>query len=293
MKWRSRVLLLGLAVMAIAVAIYSTSIPEAHECDTAKEIICAPTNVVELFEHKEALFSMGPFDVTRTVFLIFLATLIVVAALYFAFRTPKIVPGKFGVVMESMISFVRDDVAKGTIGPDGGRYAPYLLAVFLLVLVGNLFELLPLINFPITSRMAIPAMLAVFTWVIFVFVGFAKNGFAYVWGIIWPKSVPLGLRWLVGLIEFVSTFLLRPITLAVRLFANLVAGHLMLTLLLASGWLFFSSAGEIGARALIGVPWFAFGLLIFAFEFVVIVLQAYIFTLLSAVYIQTSVHPEH
>jgi len=79
----------------------------------------------------------------------------------------------------------------------------------------------------------------------------------------------------------------------VRLFANLVAGHLMLTLLLGSGWLFFASVGDIGPRAVIGLPWFAFGLAIFVFEFVVAVLQAYIFTLLSAVYIQTSVHPEH
>ena len=88
-------------------------------------------------------------------------------------------------------------------------------------------------------------------------------------------------------------FVLRPITLAVRLFANLVAGHLMLTLLLGSGWIFFAAVGDIGARSIIGLPWFLFGLGIFVFEFVVAVLQAYIFTLLSAVYIQTSVHPEH
>ncbi|MEX2322416.1 MAG: F0F1 ATP synthase subunit A [Acidimicrobiia bacterium] len=265
----------------------------ASECDTAKEIICRPDNVVELFEHTEALFTIGPLAFTRTVFLIFLAALIVIASLYVAFRRPKVVPGKFGVIMEAMVGFVRDDVAKGTIGPDGGKYVPYLLSIFLFILVGNLFELTPFINFPITSRMAIPLMLSVFTYLIFVAVGFSKNGLSYLWGIIWPKSVPVGLRWFVGLIEFVSTFILRPITLAVRLFANLVAGHLMLTLLLGSGWLFFASVGDIGIRSVIGIPWFVFGLGIFVFEFVVAVLQAYIFTLLSAVYIQTSVHPEH
>jgi F-type H+-transporting ATPase subunit a len=265
----------------------------AEACDPAKEIICRPSNVVDLFEHKDALFSIGPFDFTRTVFLIFLATAIVVASLYFAFRKPKVVPGKFGVVMESLVGFVRDDVAKGTIGPDGGRYTPYLLTIFLFILVGNLFELTPFVNFPITSRMAIPGMLSLFTYVIFVVVGFAKNGFGYMWGVIWPKSVPVALRWFVGIIELFSTFVLRPITLAVRLFANMVAGHLMLTLLLGSGWLFFAAVGHIGVRSVIGLPWFAFGLLIFVFEFVVAVLQAYIFTLLSAVYIQTSVHPEH
>ena len=265
----------------------------SEECDTAKEIICAPTNVIELFEHKHVFFSIGPLDFNRTVILIFLAMFIVIGSLYFAFRKPKVVPGKFGVMMESLVSFVRDDIAKGTIGPEGGKYAPYLLAMFLFILVGNLFELTPFINFPITSRMAIPLMLSVFTYLVFVIVGFSHNGLAYLGQIIWPRSVPIGLRWLVGLIEFVSTFALRPITLAVRLFANMVAGHLMLTLLLASGWLFFASVGEIGVRAAIGLPWFAFGLLIFVFEFVVAVLQAYIFTLLTAVYIQTSVHPEH
>jgi F-type H+-transporting ATPase subunit a len=161
------------------------------------------------------------------------------------------------------------------------------------ILVGNLFELVPGINFPIMSRMAIPLFLSLVTYVIFVVVGFAKNGLRYVGDVLWPRSVPIGLRWLVGLIEFVSYFALRPITLAVRLFANMVAGHLMLTLLLVSGVVFLGDVGDIGIRSGIGLLWFAFGLGIFAFEFVVAVLQAYIFTLLSAVYVQSSVHPEH
>ncbi len=265
----------------------------SESCDPATEIICAPENVIELFEFTEPLFSIGPFDFTRTVVLTFLAMFIVLALLFMGFRKTRVVPTKFGVAMESVVSFVRDDVAKGTIGPDGSKYSPYLLSIFMFILVANLFELTPGINFPLTSRMAIPLMLAVVTWLIFVIVGFAKNGLHYVLDIAWPKSVPLALRWLVGLIELVSVFVLRPITLAVRLFANLVAGHLMLTLLLGSGWIFFAAVGDIGVRSVIGLPWFAFGLLIFVFEFVVAVLQAYIFTLLSAVYIQTSVHPEH
>ena len=141
--------------------------------------------------------------------------------------------------------------------------------------------------------MAIPLFLAVLTWLIFVGVGFAKNGFSYVGDIIWPKAVPIALRPLVGLIELVSTFVLRPITLAVRLFANMVAGHLMLTLLLVSGWVFMSNVGTIHLKSAVGLLWFGFGLGIFLFEILVAVLQAYIFTLLSAVYIQSSVHPQH
>jgi len=265
----------------------------SSECDPAEEIICAPADVLELFEFNDALFSIGGFHFTKTVFLIFLAMVIVLAILYFGLRGNRIVPTKFGTAVESLVTFVKDEVAVGIIGPEGNRYTPYLLSLFLFILVGNLFEVTPFINFPIMSRMALPLFMALLTWVIFVVVGFAKNKQRYFFDTVWPKSVPIALRPLVGLIELVSIFVLRPITLAVRLFANMVAGHLMLTLLLASGWIFMSNVGDIGVRAVIGVPWFLFGLGIFVFEIVVAVLQAYIFTLLSAVYIQTSLHPEH
>ncbi len=262
------------------------------ECDVSEEIICAPSNVLDLFEF-EALFSIGPFDITRTVLLIFLAMFIVLALLYFGLRKSEMVPGKFAAAIESLVTFVKEDIAIGIIGPEGVKYAPYLLAVFMLVIVGNLFEVTPFIVFPITSRMALPLFISLLTWVIFVFVGFRTNGISYLIDTVWPKSVPVALRPLVGLIEVVSIFLLRPLTLAVRLFANLVAGHLMLTLLLASGVIFVRSVGDIGFRAIIGLPWFIFGMGIYLFEIVVAVLQAYIITLLSAVYVQTSVHPEH
>ena len=265
----------------------------ASECDVINEVICAPADVKELFEFKDAIFTIGNFDFTRTIILIFFAALIVVGLLYFGLRKQRLVPSKFDVMVESLVGFVRDGVAKDIIGPEGTRYVPYLLSIFLFILVGNLFEVTPLINFPITSRMALPALLAIATYVIFVFVGVAKNGFRYLFDTIWPSHVPIGLRWLVGLIELVSIFALRPITLAVRLFANMVAGHLMLTVLLGSGVIFIASVGEIGFRAALGIPWFAFGLAIFVFEIVVAILQAYIFTLLSAVYIQSSVHFEH
>lgn len=265
----------------------------AVECDTSTDIICTPANVNDLFEFTTPLFSIGPFDFTRTVFLTFLAMFVVLALLYFGLRKPRVVPTRFGVAMESLVGFVRDDVAKGVIGPEGVTYVPYLLAMFMFLLVGNLFEVTPGINFPITGRMAIPIFLSLLTWVLFVGIGFAKNGLSYVGDIAWPRMVPVALRPLVGLIELVSTFILRPITLAVRLFANMVAGHLMLTILLVSGWIFMSSVGDIGIRSVIGLPWFVFGLGIYLFEIVVAVLQAYIFTLLTAVYIQSSIHPQH
>jgi len=263
------------------------------ECDVVNEVICAPANVKELFEFTEPIFSIGGFGFTRTIIYIFLAAVIVIGLLYFGLRKKSMVPNKFEMVMESSIEFVRDGVGRDVIGPEGVKYVPYLLSLFLFILVGNLFEVTPFITFPITSRMAVPAFLAIVTYVIFVIVGFKKNGFRYLFDTVWPKHVPIGLRWLVGVIELVSIFLLRPFTLAVRLFANMVAGHLMLTLLLGSAFIFLTSWGEIGLKALVGVPWLALGLFIYVFEIVVAVLQAYIFTLLSAVYIESSIHFEH
>ena len=266
---------------------------QEHHCDVVNEVICAPTDVKDWFEFLDPLFTIGPVNFTRVSFLMLLAAATSVALLYFGLRRNRPVPTKFEAAIQSLVEFVRDGIARDIIGPEGAKYVPYLLSIFILILVGNLFEVTPLINFPITARMALPIFLSLITYFIFVFVGFSKNGIHYLTDVAWPKAVPVGLRWLVGLIEVVSTFLLRPITLAIRLFANLVAGHLMLTLLLGSGVAFVLAVGDIGLKAGIGVVWFAVGMIFYAFEIFVAILQAYIFTLLSAVYIQASVHPQH
>ena len=261
-----------------------------EECDFINEPVCAPAEVSELFVFTQTLWGT---PITRTIFLMGLAALIVVALLYFGYRNRQPVPTKFQAMMDSVTGFVRDEVAVGIIGPEGVKYFPYLLSIFMFILIGNLFEITPFINFPITSRMAIPAFLAIVTWFIFVIVGFAKNGLTYFLDIVWPRSVPVAMRPLVGVIEFFSIFFIRPFSLAVRLFANMVAGHVMLSLLLVTGFVFVINIGEIPLKGTFGFAWFALALGIFVFEIMVSVLQAYIFTLLSAVYIQSSVHPEH
>lgn len=262
----------------------------AEECDLT-EPVCAPHDVTELFVLPN-IFG----QVNRTIILFFLAALVIIALLWFAFRNPKLVPGKFQASIEAMVGFVRDEIAVGIIGPEGLKYFPYLLAIFMFTLVGNLFEVTPLVNFPITSRMAIPGFLALVTYFIYLVMGFRKNGFTYLREVAWPSYVPVGLRPLVGVIELAQYFLIRPFSLAVRLFANLVAGHTMLSLLLATGVIFVGAAftGDVSIlKGGAGILWFAMGLIIFLFEILVSVLQAYIFTLLSAVYIQDSLHFEH
>jgi F-type H+-transporting ATPase subunit a len=262
----------------------------AFECDAVESTICTPASILELFE-LPVLFG----SVNRTMVYFFLAALVIIATLYFAYRKPRVVPTKFGVAVDSLVRLVRDDIAVGVIGHGGEKYAPYLLSLFLFILVGNLFGLTPLINFPLGSRMAIPAFLALVTYLIFVIAGIAKQGLGYFGHLLWPPGVPMALKPLIGIIEFVSTLLVRPFSLAVRLFANLVAGHTMLTLLLGSGIFFLANIGSIGVMkgGVVGLLWFVFGFAIYLLEILVAVLQAYIFTLLSAVYIQTSVHPEH
>lgn len=262
----------------------------AGACDAENEIICVPASVNELFE----LPFVGGWN--RTMTLAVVATIIVVALLYFGIIRHKnrLVPSKFGAFVETLVGFVRDEIAIGIIGPQHGlKYFPWLLSIFLFVLVSNLFEITPFIHFPLSSRMwVVPATLALLTWIIFVVSGFRYQGWHYVRDIAWPPGVPTALKPLVGIIELVSTFIVRPFSLAVRLFANLVAGHVMLTLLLVSGWVFITGAGGL-AKIPIGLGWFVVGIAIYAFEIIVAILQAYIFTLLSAVYVQTSVHAEH
>ena len=256
----------------------------ASECDPADQIICTPASVNELFELP---FLYG---INRTIILNLLAAALVMLFFYLAFRKKSVVPGKLQSLGEMMMSFVRDEIAVGIIGPTGLKYFPYLAAVFFFVLVGNLFEIVPFILFPITSRIGLPVFLAIVSWLIFVVAGIRAQGVGYFSHLIWPPGVPILLKPLLGIIEFASTLLVRPFSLAVRLFANLAAGHVMLSLLLLSGWVFLFSA-----KFYIGVGWLTLGIGIYVFEILVAILQAYIFTLLSAVYIQTSleVHEVH
>ncbi len=266
----------------------------SEECDLTQSTVCSPAHVTELFEFRTPMFEILGFPITRTVVLIFFAAAVVIALLFFGLRKKAVQPGKYQAAMEGLAGFIRDEVAVGIIGPEGIRYFPYLLALFLFILIGNAFEVTPFINFPITSRFSLPVFLALLTYVIFIAVGLKRQGLRYIGDIIWPPGVPIVLKPLVGLIEFFSIFFIRPFSLAVRLFANLVAGHIMLSLLLVTGLVSVLSFGEVSLiKSAFGFAWFALGMGIYLFEVVVILLQAYIFTLLSAVYIETSMHPQH
>ena len=146
-------------------------------------------------------------------------------------------------------------------------------------------------SMPATARMAIPLFLSLLVWVVFIGVGFKHQGLGYLKNSLFPPGVPGPLYILVTPIEFISTFLVRPFSLTVRLFANMLAGHI----LLVTFALLTKELVQGGNIALVPVGILPFFMLVFltAFEVLVAFLQAYIFTILASVYIGGAAHPEH
>jgi F-type H+-transporting ATPase subunit a len=234
------------------------------------------------------IFGSDPFAVNKVVLLMFLAVIIVFAVFATAGGRRSLVPTGVQNFAESVVEFVQEGIILQTMGPEGLKYTPFLLTMFSFIFVCNIFEVIPVIQMPVTARMAVPAMLAILVWVIFNFVGLKHQGFfGYFKSMLFPPGVPKALYVLVTPIELVSTILVRPLSLAVRLFANLLAGHLLLVSFAVIATALFEST-VVGA-ALPGALLVA----LTGFEVLVAVLQAFIFTILAAVYIGGAMHPEH
>jgi F-type H+-transporting ATPase subunit a len=205
-------------------------------------------------------------------------------------RTGDMIPRGAQNLAESTVGFFQNGIILQTIGPDGMRYLPYLASLFFFILIGNLFEVVPAFHMPSNARMANPALLAGITLVFFLAVGFKHQGpLRYFKSALFPPGVPWPLYFLVTPIEFLSTFIIRPFSLAVRLFANMLAGHILLVTFAVLTITLFSAT-----LLVLAMP-FSFFMLVAltAFEILVSFLQAYIFTILAAVYIGGALHPEH
>ena len=242
-----------------------------------------------LFDWPAFLLEGTPFAVNKTVLIYLAATAATMVIFGLAGRPrPTLVPSGVQHVAESSLNFIEDSVVMQTMGPDGKRFMPFLTSLFFFVLFSNITEVIPGIQFPATSRMAVPMLLALLVWVVYNVVGVRSQGlFGYLKNSLFPPGVPKALYILVTPIELVSTFVVRPFSLAIRLWANMVAGHLLLVtfaVLSAALW----GATYIGAALT-----FPMLIAMTAFEILVSVLQAFIFTILTAVYIGGSMHPEH
>jgi F-type H+-transporting ATPase subunit a len=194
---------------------------------------------------------------------------------------------------ETSVEFIENGIVMQTMGKDGLGWTPFLLSLFVFIYLCNVPGIIPLIQMPATARMAIPMFLALLVWVIYNGVGLKHQGIKYITNTIWPPGVPVALKPLVGIIEFISNIIVRPFSLTVRLFANMLAGHILLvTFALLTQSLITAETMQLMLKPMAILP---FGMLVFltAFEVLVAFLQAYIFTILTAVYIGGAAHPEH
>jgi len=220
---------------------------------------------------------------TKPILLVFLSVILISVFFILSARKAAIVPSKFQFAGESVYSFVRENLAKEVIGHEFMRFVPYLFTLFTFILVNNLFGIIPLIQFPTMSHVSFPYVLALSTYLVFHYVGIRKE-------ILFMPGVPKAAYILITPLEILTFFVVRPLTLSLRLFANMFAGHLLLLVFILGGEHLLQ--GVIGLK-LISPFAFGIGIVLTFFEFMVQCLQAYIFTLLAALYIAGALADEH
>jgi F-type H+-transporting ATPase subunit a len=248
---------------------------------------------IEIFEWPNIvdleLFGLN-LGINRVVLQMFLVAGVVWLLFFLAFRSPRLVPSGLQNVMESVVDFIRNQIVLEVIGREGLRFLPYLTTLFTFVFLGNLGGIIPPILFPVNGRMALPAIMAICSLLLFISVGISEQGLAYFKNALFPPGMPPLIYILLTPIELISTFVVRPVTLAIRLLANMIAGHLILSV-------FFVAAGymltSLNISMVFGVGALIFAVALIAFELFVAGLQAYVFTILSAVYIAGAMEPEH
>ena len=228
---------------------------------------------------------------TKPILLVFLSVIMISAFFIISSRKASVVPSKLQFAGESVYGFVRDGLAKEIIGPEFMKFVPLLFSLFTFILTNNIFGIVPLLQFPTMSHVAFPYVLAMFPFLVFHWVGIKHHGLVkYLKGIAFMPGVPKFAYVLLTPIEIATYFITRPLTLSLRLFANMFAGHLLL--------LVFILGGDHLIRGVIGLklvaPFsFVLAIVMTFFEFMVQCLQAYIFTLLTALYIGGALVDEH
>ncbi len=230
--------------------------------------------------------------ITKFTVLVWIAVAVIIIFFLTAYRKPQIVPTKKQWIAESIYGFARNNVAVEMIGHEGLRFAPYLATLFSFLLVTNIFSIVPLIQVSPNAHIAFPAVLAFISWIMFMYVGARKHGVGkYIKMSLVPPGVPGYMLPLIVPLEFLSTFILRPFTLALRLFANMFAGHVILLVFTLGGFVLLDSS-QWFIKPISVVSW-AMAIALTFFEALIAVLQAYVFILLTSSYIQGSLAEEH
>ena len=228
-------------------------------------------------------------EINKVVLIYGFAVLFTFLLFWLGGRKKALVPVGAQNLAEMAVEFVEDGIARETMGAAGVKYTPYLLSLFFFIFFTNIFEVIPVFQMPASARIALPLVLAVISYVIYHGAGIKSHGFGYIKHAIVPPGVPIGMLPLVMIIEFVSKFLVQPFSHTVRLFANLLAGHILLVTfaILTAGLTVPKWYAVFAPLPLAGVIAFT------AFEVFVSFLQAYVFTLLTGVYINAAQSHEH
>jgi len=214
-----------------------------------------------------------------------LITTVVLFAFVLLGMKRELVPGRWQMMVESLTGFI-DDMLEANIGKAGRKYVPYVFSLFMFILFANLLGLMPLgvvgvHPFTFTSHFTVTGILAVISFSIVLGVGFWKHGLKF-FGLFVPHGTPLPMIPFIAPIEFIS-FMVRPFSLALRLFVAMMAGHILLEVL--SSFVIDGSNAGFGFGLLVGVPSFILMIGICALELLVAGIQAYVFALLTALYI--------
>ncbi len=234
-------------------------------------------------------FSIGSFHFTKPMLLALVCAVGVVAFFWAAFAKPKLVPRGAQNLGELGIGFVRDQILRPMIGKRGDSFLPFLVSLFFFVWLMNLMEIIPVAQFPAMSQIAFPAALMLMVYVTYTYLGIKHQGLGGYFANMIPKGVPWPVLFILAPVEILQYIIIRPFTLAVRLFANMFAGHILLLIFTLSTWYLLS----LGIGLLFSVTSFILTVVLTAFEMLIQALQAYIFTILTAQYIGGSLEAGH
>ncbi|HEY4225204.1 MAG TPA: F0F1 ATP synthase subunit A [Pseudolysinimonas sp.] len=241
------------------------------------------------------LFAGTPFELNRVLLIRLLVVVVLVLVLWLGTRKWKLVPTRGQAAMEFAIDFVRRGVVIETLGEKAGkRFMPLLVTIFFLTLGLNATGTIPGLQIASTGLIGQALIMAVIAYVAFIYAGIRAHSFRFFRNSLWLPGVPLPIRPVIALLEFLSTFIVRPITLTLRLTMNMVAGHMLLTLcFLATNFFFITVLAGGNFLGLLGVGTLLFGIVFTVLELFIAGLQAYVFTILTAIYIQLALSDEH
>ena len=222
-------------------------------------------------------------SITRHVFIMWIASLLLIVMLLKAFRRPREIPSGLANFFEVIVVFLRDEVVLPIMGEDGRKYLPFLLTIFFFILFCNLIGLVPY-SATATGNVNVTLALALCSFLVMLGAGIANNGlFGYFKSLI-PSNVPVVLLLILIPVEIISLFV-KPFALCIRLFANMTGGHVAILVFLGLIIILENLWVAIGA-----IP---FAVAIYMLEIFVGFIQAFVFTLLSAVFISMAAHPDH